>query len=298
MKIVIIGGSGFIGTKISKELVGRGYSVVSFDMNAPSISGVAFVSGDSSLPIPKNTLLSHPDVVINLAGRSIVGPWNKEHKQSIYTSRIVTTRNIVSMFRDAEFCPATFIQASAVGVYGTRGEETLSEGSSTKQNTYLAKIARDWEKEGARAMRQDVRTIIIRQGNVLGTGGLLSSLKPFYEKGLGGPVGSGKNWFPWIHIDDLVSVYVRCIQNQEFQGVVNAVSGEVVRYKDFSKLYAKILKKRHFLRIPKFLFRLKYRGFTDEITASQKVVSLRLWELGDFLRFKTLEKALRDILSS
>jgi uncharacterized protein (TIGR01777 family) len=183
-------------------------------------------------------------------------------------------------------------------VYGNSDEETLSEGSPTKQNTFLAKVARDWEKEGSRALKHGVRTIIIRQGNVLGTLGLLASLRPIYEKGLGGPIGSGNNWFPWIHVDDLVSLYIHAIENTSFQGVLNAVAPEVVRYKEFSKTLARVLRKPHFLRVPKLFFRLRYRGFTDEITSSQKILSLRAWEFGDCFRFKKLESALNAILLS
>lgn len=296
MKIVIVGGSGFIGTKLSQALVRQGHSVISLDMNPPSVSGVLFVSGSCEIAVPKSTVLAHPDVVINLAGRSIVGPWNTEHKTSIYTSRIETSKHLIQFFKDKDFRPKIFIQASATGVYGNRGEQTLSEGSGTKQNTYLAQVAHDWEREGSLAQKQGIRTIIIRQGNVLGKAGLLANLEPFYKAGLGGPVGRGDNWFPWIHIDDLVSLYLACIHNQGFMGIINAVAPEVVRYKEFSRQYAKALAKPHFVRIPKLFFRFKYKGFTDEITSSQKLTSLRMWELGDIIRFKTLEQALRDIL--
>ncbi len=297
MKIVIVGGSGFIGSKLSQELVRQGHSVVSVDLNPPHVSGVAFLQSSAEESIPQSTMISNPDAVINLAGRSIVGPWNEEHKQSIYTSRIKSTRNTIELFKNKQFRPKVFVQASASGVYGNRGEETLSEGSGTKQNTYLAEVARDWEKEGSRAIKHGVRTIIIRQGNVLGSMGLLASLRGIYEKGCGGSVGSGENWFPWIHIDDLVLLYIHVIENSSFQGVLNAVAPEVVRYKEFSKTLARLLHKPHFFRVPKLLFRLRYRGFTDEITSSQKILSLRAWEFGDCFRFKKLENALDAILS-
>jgi uncharacterized protein (TIGR01777 family) len=296
MKIIIIGGSGFIGSKLSKELLRQGNSVISVDLVPSSVSGVAFVQGSYENKAPESSLLVNPDVVINLAGRSIIGSWNKEHKDSIYSSRIKTTHNLVSSFKNKNLCPKVFIQVSATGFYGSSGEETLSEGSVSKKNTYLAKVAYDWEKEGSFASRYGIRTIIVRQGNILGESGLLSSLKPFYIKGLGGPVGRGENWFPWMHIHDLVNLYIAVIKNDSFSGVVNAVAPEVVRYKEFSSQLARVLQKPHFLVIPKFIFRLKYKGFTDEITASQKVVSIRMWELRNHIAFNTLESALRDIL--
>jgi len=292
MKVVIIGGSGFIGSKLSSELLRRGHSIVSVDRNNPSVSGVAFFPCSCEEKIPKTTMIRNPDCVINLAGRSIQGPWNQEHKDSIYASRITTTRNLVDLFKDKDFCPKVLIQASATGIYGNRGEEALSEGSSPGTDTFLSRVAHDWEREGSRASKYGIRTVILRQGNVLGISGFLSGIRSLYLKNLGGPIGSGINWFPWIHIDDLVRIYIQVIEIDSIQGVINAVAPESVRYKEFSKQYAISLKKKHFLRIPKIFFRFKYRGLTDEITASQKVISLRLWEIGSIIQFKTLQEAL------
>lgn len=295
MKIVIVGGSGFIGSKISERLVKQGHSIISVDMIPPKISGVDFVKCACQISIPEDSKLTKVDVYINLAGRSIMGPWDESHKQSIYDSRIQTTKNLVSLFKNSSFQPKVFIQASATGVYGDRGEETLSEGSACGQGTFLSQVACDWEKEGSKVSRYGIRTVLLRQGTVLGQGGFLSALRPIYTKGLGGPVGRGLNWLPWIHVDDLVSLYVRVIQNEDISGVINAVAPESIRYKEFSKIYAHVLHRPHFLRIPTWIFRIKYRGFTDEITASQKVVSLRSWELGDCFVYKTVQRALEHI---
>lgn len=297
MKVIVVGGSGFIGSKISYELLQQGNSIVSVDIVPPKISGVAFVKATYEKEIPEHTLLHNPDVVINLAGVSIIGPWNKEHKQAIYTSRIQTTKNLVTSFKKNTMRPSVFIQVSATGWYGDRKEEVLSEGSSSIQNTYLASVALHWEREGAKAKKYGIRTIIVRQGNVLGFGGIISILKPLYEKGLGGSIGKGNNWFPWIHIDDLVRVYVSVIKHTNFSGVVNAVAPEVVRYKEFSLSVARSLHTFHFLTIPKFLFQILYRGFVYEITSSQKVVSLRLWELGTIIQYRNLNKALESLNS-
>lgn len=296
MKIVIIGGSGFIGSRLSREFTRRGYSVVSVDRNPPKISGVAFVSCSGEESIPQVKLLENPTVVINLAGRSIVGPWDQEHKDSIYSSRIQTTQNIVSLFKNKLFRPEVFIQASAVGIYGNRGEEVLSEGSPVGTNTFLSKVASDWEKAGSQALKYGIRTVILRQATVLSSEGFLSNLIPLYKKGLGAPVGDGNNWFPWIHINDLISIYIRSIESESMSGVFNACAPESVRYKEFSRQLAKTLHRPHFFRIPRFLFRLKYKGFTDEITASQKVISLRLWESGIVFSCKTLQDALTSIV--
>jgi len=294
MKIIIVGGSGFIGSKLSERFIKQGHSVVSLDIASPRVSGVGFLKCFCEKGIPKDSKLQNPDIVINLAGRSIVGSWDQEHKNSIYSSRIETTKNLITLFKDINFRPKVFVQASATGFYGDRQEEVLSEGSTGGTKLFLAHVVADWEQEAYKASRYGVRTVILRQGNVLGLHGFLESLRPAYRLGLGGTVGSGQNWLPWIHIDDLVSVYTKVI-SVEISGVINAVAPESVRYIDFSRLYAKLLHRPHFLRIPKCIFRLKYRDFTDEIAASQKVVSLRLWELGNCIQYKTLQEALNSI---
>jgi len=294
-KIVIVGGSGFIGSKLSELLIKQGFSVVSVDRQSPKVSGVAFVKCSCEVSISRDDKIKNPYAVINLAGRSIQGPWNKEHKESIYSSRIQTTKNLIALFKDKDFRPSVLVQASAVGFYGDRGEELLTEGSNSGDILYLSKVARDWEKEASNALKYNIRTVIFRQGHVLGWYGFLGALRSLYKKGLGGPVGSGNNWMPWIHVEDLLRLYIYALNNNTISGVVNTVAPEVVRYKDFSKIYARVLGRIHFLKVPTWLFRLKYRGFTDEITASQKVSSLRLWEFRSCVQFKTLKEALDNI---
>lgn len=295
MKIIIVGGAGFIGSKISEAFARRGFSVICLDRVKSKVSGVDFVFADTTKHIPQDSKLKNPDGIINLAGVSIAGSWDKKHKGLIYSSRIDTTKNLVSFCKNKEFRPKFFIQASATGFYGNAGEETLSEGSPSQQNTYLSEVARDWEIEGSKMAKYDVRTVIFRQANVFGQAGFLASLRKLYKIGLGGPVGNGENWLPWVHIEDLVSMYIFASSNEFVSGVYNCVAPELVRYKEFSRMYARILHRPHFFQVPKWVFRLKYRGFTDEITASQKVVSLRVWEWGKVIRFNTLEEALLNI---
>lgn len=297
-KVVIVGGSGFIGSKLSGLLIKQGFSVVSVDKNQPSVSGVGFLRCSCEIAIPQDDKLKNPYAVVNLAGRSIQGPWNKEHKESIYSSRIKTTQNLVKLFKTPDFRPSVLVQASAVGFYGDRKEELLTEGSKAGDGLYLAHVAKDWELEASNALRYGVRTVIFRQGHVLGQYGFLGSLRPLYIKGLGGPVGSGDNWLPWIHVDDLLRLYLFAIKNNSISGIVNTVAPEVVRYREFSRLYARILQKPHLLHVPVWLFRFKYGDFADEITASQKVSSLRLWEFRSCIVFTTLKKALQDIENS
>lgn len=292
MKIIIVGGSGFIGSQLAQTLATRGLSVVVVDRVKTSVAGVDFVFADTAKNIPEHSKLKHPDGIINLAGVSIAGPWNKKHKELIYNSRIQTTQHIVRLAKNKEFRPKFFIQASAVGVYGNAGESLVSEGTPSQKNTYLASVAIDWEREGSQMAKYGVRTVIFRQAHVLGLGGFLAPLRPVYRKGLGGPIGPGMQWMPWIHITDLINMYLFAIYQSEVSGVYNCVAPELVRYKEFSKLYAEVLGKPHILRIPLWLFRLRYRGFADELTASQKVISLRLWEWGPVIQYKKIKDAL------
>lgn len=292
MKIIIVGGSGFIGSKISQEFARRGLSVICVDKVKPKVAGVDFVFADTEKAFPQDPKLKNPDGIINLAGVSVNGPWTQKHKQAMYSSRIFTTKNLISFIKQKEFRPRFFIQASAVGIYGDAGESLLSEGTSSKKNTFLSHLALDWEKEGSQASKYGVRTVIFRQANVLGEGRFLAALRPLYARGLGVYVGSGNNWLPWIHISDLVAMYMFAAYQSEVSGVYNCVSPELVRYKEFSKIYAGIFGTKFVFRLPTWLFRLRFRGFADEITASQKVISLRLWEWGPVIQHKKIKDAL------
>lgn len=296
MKVIITGGSGFLGSKLSESLLNEGHDVISLDIIAPRDPKVGFLKVNLLETIVLNDQISNPDVVINLAGATIGVKWTEEYKQKIYDSRVLGTKNLASLMENPNFRPKVFISASAVGIYGERGDETLDESSEIKENQgFLAKVAKDWENEAKKAEKHGIRTVILRQGHILGMGGLIQTLLPYYKIGLGGPISSGKQYFPWIHLSDLVNLYIYSINN-DISGVINAVSGNPLRNKEFSSVFAKVLKRPHLFFIPLFVLKFKYGEFADEIVKSQKVVNLKLKK--DFIfKFENLENALKNIFS-
>lgn len=299
MKIFITGGSGFVGSKLSDALIARGHKVFSLDLFPPKNEKVGFFKVDlssSTQGLPEE--FSGECALVNLAGVSIGARWNEEYKNKIYDSRVKTTKNLVSLVESGLIKPSVLVSASAVGVYGDRKDEDLDESSVLIENQgFLAKVAQDWEGEAKKAEDFGVRTVILRQGHILGAGGLLQTLLPYYKLGIGGPIGSGKQYFPWIHIEDLITLYIECIENREISGVLNAVSPNPIRNKDFSKIFAKVLKKPHFLFIPVFVLVIKFGEFAKEIVKSQKVYPVVLNKLNFKFKYENLEDALKNIFS-
>jgi len=297
MKVVITGGSGFLGSKLSEALLKDGHFVVSLDIVAPRNPKVSFLKANISESLFLQDEIKNPDVVINLAGVSIGAKWSEEYKKKIYDSRILGTKNLVLLMQNPDFRPKVFISASAVGIYGDRGEEILDESSEIKENQgFLAKVAKDWEFEAKKAENIGIRTVILRQGHILGMGGLIQTLLPYYKWGFGGPIGSGKQYFPWIHIEDLINLYIESI-HKDFSGVLNAISGEPITNKEFSVTFARVLKRPHIFFIPVFALKIIYGEFAEEIIKSQRIKSL--YKQKRFpSKFESLEKALSEIFST
>lgn len=295
-KVIITGGSGFLGSKLSEALINEGFTVVSLDFVPPKNPNVLFLKADLSKSIPKDDIFKDPTAIINLAGANIGVKWTPKYKETIYNSRILTTRNVVSLMSDPDFRPKVFISASAVGVYGDRGDEILDENSEIKENQgFLAKVAKDWEIEAKNAENYDVRTVILRQGHILGMGSIIQTLLPYYKWGIGGPIGSGKQYFPWIHVADLVDLYIYSI-DKEVSGIINAVSGQPLTNKEFSQVFARVLKRPHFLFIPVFVLKIKFGEFANEVVKSQRVVRHKVYNDLKF-KFENLEDALKNIFS-
>lgn len=291
-KIIVTGGSGFLGSEIAARLKARGYFVVILDITPPRDSTLNFVKVNLSESIPKDELLKNPKAVINLAGAPIFGKWNKEKKKSIYDSRILGTRNLVSLFEDVEFRPKFFVSASAVGFYGEQGENEITINTE-KGKGFLSDVCLDWEKEVLKAKNLNIKTTIIRNGLILGKAGLIKVLRPYYKWGIGGPIGNGKQWMPWIHIEDCAELYIKAALGELNQIIINAVAPEKIQNKLFSKTFAKILHRPHFLFIPIFALRIMYGGFANEIAVSQKIKT----EIDSFdFKYKKIEEALKDII--
>lgn len=295
-KVIITGGSGFIGQELTSALLQRGYRVSILDLHPPKQEGAHFFKVDLTTQAIPEELLKGVDAIIHLAGKNIFGRWSEKVKKSIYESRILGTRNLVSSLKNVSRKPKLLVSASAVGIYGDRGEENLYESISAG-NDFLAKVCIGWEKEAREAEKLGLRTVQVRTAPVLGHGGLLDKLLPIYKLGLGGPIGSGKQWFPWVHVQDIVNIYIFALENDVVRGPVNSCSPKQITNKEFSDNLAKILKRPAFFKVPKWALKLVFNDLADMIYASQRVHPKKLIDYGYKFSFPDIRKALENILA-
>lgn len=295
MNIIVTGGSGFIGYNLISALLDRGHSITVLDHRPPR-NNVSFVrihlAGE---PLPPE-VFTNVDAIIHLAGRNLFTRWNKKVRKDIYDSRILSARSLVSSIGRLERRPRILVSASAVGYYGNRSEEELDE-SSAPGSDFLARVCIDWEAEARKAEDFGLRTVQVRTAPVLGHGGILGTLVPLYRWGLGGPIGNGKQWFPWIHIRDIVGVYVLAVENGSVSGPINACSPVRVRNREFSNELAEVLGRPAFIRVPGWTARIVLDGLADVVLCSQKVIPKKVTGLGYRFLFPEITAALANLLA-
>jgi uncharacterized protein (TIGR01777 family) len=300
MKILITGGTGFVGTQLTSRFIQDGNEVTiltrSLKGSKGVSSGISYLQGDPTQRGPWQDTIENHDVVINLAGASIFSKWTEEHKKAIRESRVNTTRNIVEGIEPNPGRKITFFSTSAVGYYGFCGDEELTE-ESPPGNDFLARIAAEWEGEALKAREKGAKVVITRFGIVLGEkGGALSQMIPLFKKYIGGPIGSGKQWFSWVHIKDLSEAFAFLMKHPEISGPVNLCSPNAVRNKDLAKALGKVLHRPSFLPAPGFMVKLVLGEFGSVILEGQRVVPRQLLDHGFTFQYAEIEKALQEIL--
>jgi len=299
MKILITGGTGFVGTQLTSRLIKDGHEVTiltrSLKRSGEAPRGISYLQGDPNQKGPWQEAIKNHDGVINLAGASIFSKWTEEHKKAIRESRVNTTRNIVEGIPSHPEKPFTLFSTSAVGYYGFCGDEELVEDSAPG-NDFLARIALEWEGEALKAREKGARVVITRFGIVLGEkGGALSQMIPLFKKYIGGPIGSGKQWFSWVHIKDLAEAFVFLMKHPEISGPVNLCSPNPVRNKDLAKALGKALHKPSFLPAPGFMVKFVLGEFGSVILEGQRVIPRRLLEKGFVFQYPDIDKALQNV---
>jgi uncharacterized protein (TIGR01777 family) len=298
MKVLITGGLGFVGTQLSIRLLRGGNQVTVVDHSPEprpyTPSEVHYVSADTTKPEGWQEVVAVQDAVINLAGASIFSRWNNETKRLMYDSRILTTRNVVDAMpakKEALLC-----STSAVGYYGFSGDEELVEEDGPGTD-FLARLAADWEGEAQKATEKGVRVIITRFGLVLGkTGGVLGQMIPLFKKFIGGPLGSGKQWFSWIHMEDLLSTFLFVFNNKNISGPVNFCAPNPVRNRDLAKALGEVLKRPSFVPTPAFVLRLVLGEFGSVVLEGQRVLPSRLLRYGFVFKYPEIREALREVI--
>ena len=242
--------------------------------------------------------LNEVDTVIHLAGANLSSKrWNEEFKKLAYDSRVLSTRNLVQAISFVEKKPKTFICASAVGYYGNRYDEVLSE-ESLPGNDYMANLCKDWEAEAAKVEQYVVRRISVRTGLVLSKDeGVLKQLYLPFKLFVGGPLGNGRQWFPWIHIDDIVGIYLHAIDNADLTGAVNAASPGIVRVNEFARTFGKVLHRPSLFKIPKFAMKIVAGEVADYAVMSQRISVNKVLNAGYKFKFESLEEALSNLFN-
>lgn len=295
MKILIIGAAGFVGCNLATRLLELGYEVTGIDIvesRLPSgYSGYRHIKADTRISGTWQKEVESSSVIINLAGRSIFGLWTAAYRKDIYESRILTTRNIA----DAAPGGGVLINASAVGFFGDRGDDLLTE-TDPPGNDFLAEVCRDWEDAAWRAGDKGTRIAILRFGIIIGKKeGALKNMVPAYRLGLGGPLGSGRQWFPWIHKEDIIGAVLFAMKN-EVSGVFNTCSPGLITQSDFSGSLARAVKMPAFIAVPKPVLELFLGGLGEALTSSQRANPQKLIDLGFEFKYKDIDNALNDSL--
>jgi uncharacterized protein (TIGR01777 family) len=233
---------------------------------------------------------------VHLAGVNLSSKrWDEEFKKMVYDSRVVSTRNLVESIKSVKKKPKAFISSSAVGYYGNRYDEVLDE-KSLPGDDYMANLCKDWEAEAAKVEEFDVRRTSVRTGLVLSKDeGVLKQLYLPFKLFIGGPLSTGRQWFPWIHIDDIVGIFLQAIDNKDLKGAVNAGSPGIVRMNEFAKVFGKVIHRPSIFPIPKFAMKIVAGEVADYAVMSQRISVEKLLTAGYKFKFEDLEQALRDI---
>ena len=296
MNIAITGGSGFIGTALTRKLIAGEHSVTIYDRRAPQFSHerVSFVESNLADGVAPASIAAH-DVIVHLAGVSIYERWTTECKQQILESRTKSTTAIVDACRASAIKPSVFVCASAVGYYGDQGETVLDEDAQAQPTgtDFLSDVCVAWESSASKIEDLGIRRVSIRTAIVLGPGGgMMAKLVPLFTWGLGGRLGSGRQWFSWIHIDDLVAIYEQAITDARMTGAVNASAPEPVTNITFTKSLGRALHRPAFWIIPEFVLRIILGEFAKAVLASTRAVPRKLESLGFVFKYPSIDGAI------
>ena len=297
MDILINGATGFLGRSLVDNLNKDGHSLKVITRNTIKASKVLgndvdYYQWDSeSLELPYEALKS-TDAVVNLMGESVGGIWLPSKKSSIYQSRLIGTKKLVQAINKLESGPSILISASAVGYYGNRGDETLNENSEPG-TSFLSEVCKDWESQANSATQSGARVVTLRLAPILGPdGGFLIQQLPLAKLGLLGPLGTGKQWWPWVHIDDTINIIKHVLSNPT-TGPINVVSPNPINQIDFSKALAGFYNRPAILPAPAFALKLLLGGFSDELLFSRKVIPQKALDSGFKFKFVDINKAIK-----
>ena len=303
MKIFITGGTGFVGRSLMERLLQDGHEITiltrSLKNARPLPGGASYEEGDPTQEGRWQERLAEHEAVINLAGASIFRRWTDSAKQVIRESRILTTKNIVQALERRKGKPTHLLSTSAIGFYGFQEDLELDENSPAGKG-FLSDLAREWESEALAAEGSGARVLLTRFGVVLAEGGgALEKMIPLFRYWLGSPLGSGKQWFSWIHRQDLAEIFAFLLKRPEISGPVNCTAPGPVRNRDMTKILGEVMKKPTFMpAVPGFVLSAVLGEFGSMLLKGQKVLPGKLLEAGFSFTFPDLREALKDLLGN
>ena len=293
MHIFITGGRGFVGSALTKFFLKKKYKITILSRDSSDLSDVRIIN--STEEISPDEII---DVIINLAGASISKRWSESYKKQLVKSRLDITRNVVSLIKSLKTKPELFISASAIGYYGSQNNEYIDE-DSTYIDDFTHELCDLWEKEAAKAEKFGVRTCITRLGVVLGkNGGALKEMLPAFKLAIGGKVGSGKQFFSWVHIDDVVDVFNFLIQDKSQTGKYNLISPNPITNYDFTKELGKTLCRPTIFPLPALVVKMIFGEMGEKLLLNGAAIyPKKLLDSGYSFKFKTIALTLKDILN-
>lgn len=299
MKILITGVSGFVGTRLSRFLLDKGHSVLGVSRHRgdelPDSPNLTFFPADTTQEGDWQNLVKEAEGIINLAGASIFRLWNESYRKTMYESRILTTRHLVNALPD-DSSGLAMCSTSAVGFYGDSGDRVLDESAPVGED-FLATLSKDWEEEAKNAEAKGARVILTRFGIVLGKGGgAMKIMAPVFKLGIGGKLGNGKQWFPWIHIRDLLEAMYFCLENPEIRGPVNFCAPNPVQNRELTRTMGRVLHRPTIMTVPGFMMKTLLGEFGKVLLYSQRGKPAKLLENGYSFHHPRLKEALTDIL--
>jgi len=294
MRILITGASGLIGQALQKSFAEKGYEMLLATRSGPKNDKQIQWDADTGFREGDLARLEGLDAVIHLAGENIAGfRWTEEKKKAIRDSRVFGTRSMIETFDKLKDKPKTFISGSALGFYGDRGDDEMTE-SSPAGKTFLAEVCKEWEAESRRAEDLGIRTVLLRTGIVLSKdGGALATMMTPFKFGVGGVIGDGKQWMSWISLDDVVGIINHVLEHDNVRGAVNTTAPNPVTNEEFTKTLGSVLYRPTFLPLPEFAVHMVFGEMGDALLLdSTRVIPKRMKDAGYEFKYPELKAAL------
>ncbi|MFQ4143162.1 TIGR01777 family oxidoreductase [Chlorogloeopsis sp. ULAP02] len=305
MKVAITGATGFVGSHLVKRLHKEGHRVLVLTRNTAhaqkffpkqAFNNVEIITYTPTASGSWQQAIADCDGVVNLTGEPIgEGRWTPARKQEILNSRKLSTQKIVEAIANADSKPSVLVNASAIGYYGT-SETTTFDETSSPGNDFLAQVCQAWEAEAQKVTDYSVRLVILRFGIVLGLGGALGKMITPFKLFAGGPIGSGRQWFSWIHIDDLVDLIVQALTKPDMTGVYNATAPHPVRMAELSQTMGKVMHRPSWLPVPSFAIEALLGDGAIVVLEGQQVLPKRTLDSGFKFQYPDLQPALEEVL--